>query len=134
MTYKVIIAKPNKKFPIKGLNELLNSQYRNPRTKKFHNEVKASNDRECRLAIYKYMRDVKIDKPIRCHYHIYAQDKKHDRGNVYTACEKSFLDALQQAKVISNDTFDLVLDSTFVTELDRENPRIVVEIEVIEKE
>lgn len=130
MTYKVIIAKPNKKFPIKGLNELLDNQYWNARLKKFQNEVKASNDRECRLAIYKYMRGVKLKTPIRCHYHIYAQDKKHDRGNIYTACEKSFLDALQQAKVISNDTYDLVLDSTFVTELDRENPRIVVEIEV----
>ena len=132
MTYKVIIEHPQKKFPIKGLNELLNSHYWNPRTKKFHNEVKASNDKECRLAIRKYMRDVKIDKPIRCHFHIYAKDKKHDRGNVYTATEKSFLDALQQTKVITNDTYDLVMDSTFITELDRENPRIEVEIEVVE--
>lgn len=132
MTYKVIISNPQGKFPIKGLNELLASQFWNARAKKFQNEVKANNDKVCRLAIQMYMRGVRIDKTIRCHFHIYAKDKMHDRGNVYTATEKSFLDALQQVKVIKNDGFDDVLDSTFITELDRDNPRIEVELEVIE--
>lgn len=129
MIYKVVISRSDKKFPIKGLNELLAGMYWNARAKKFQNEIKANNDKMCRLAIQKYMRGVRIDKPIRCNFHIYAKDKKHDRGNVYTATEKSFLDALQQMKVISNDGYDDVLDSTFLTELDRENPRIEVEIE-----
>lgn len=131
MEYKVIINHPMKKFPIKGLNELLAGMYWNARAKKFNNEVKATNDKMCRLAIQKYIRGVKIDSPIRCHFHIYAKDKKHDRGNVYAATEKSFLDALQQEKVIKNDGFDDVMDSTFITELDRENPRIEVVIEVL---
>ena len=131
MTYKVVITKKNNTFPIKGLNELLAGMYWNARIKKFQNEVKANNDKMCRLAIQKYLHGVKIDKPIRCHFHIYAKDKKHDRGNVYTATEKSFLDALQQMKVIKNDGFDDVLDSTFLTELDRLNPRIEVQIEEI---
>lgn len=132
MQYKVIISNAKHTFPIKGLNELLGAMYWNPRLKKFQNEVKAENDKKCRLAIQKYMRGIKIDKPIQCHFYIYAQDKKHDRGNVYTATEKSFLDALQQKKVIANDTFDLVLDSTFHTDLDRCNPRIEVIIEEVE--
>lgn len=132
MTYKVVISNPRKKFPIKGLNELIKGQLYNPRTRTYHNSVKADNDRECRLAIQKYMSGEKIDKPIQCHFHIYSNDKKHDRGNIYTATEKSFLDALQQMKVIENDTFDLVLDSTFITELDRQNPRIEVVIEEVE--
>lgn len=131
MVYKVVISRVDKKFPIKGLNELLAGMYWNARLKKFQNEIKSNNDKMCRLAIQKYMHGVKIDKPIRCHFHIYAKDKKHDRGNVYTATEKSFLDALQQMKVISNDGYDNVLDSTFLTELDRLNPRIEVEIEVL---
>lgn len=134
MIYKVVIKSRIGSFPIKGLNELLNNQYWNARAKKFNNEVKASNDMMCRIAIIKAMRGVKIDAPIRCHFHIYAKDKKHDRGNIYTALEKSFLDALQHTKVIKNDTFDLVYDSTFITELDRENPRIEVVIEVLEVE
>ena len=41
---------------------------------------------------------------------------------------------MQIAKVIKNDGFDDVMDSVFHTELDRNNPRIEVEIEVIESE
>lgn len=132
MTYKVIISNNRGKFPIKGLNELLNGRMYNFRTKKYHNPVKAENDKVCRLAIQKYLRGVKIDKPIKCFFYIYAKDKKHDKGNINSAVEKSFLDALQQKGVIQNDTFDLVDDSYFLTVLDRDNPRIEVAIKVIE--
>ena len=131
MKYKVIIANNNRKFPLKGLNELLAGRVYNFRTKKYHNSVKSENDKVCRLAIQKYMRGVKIDKPIRCTYMIYAGDKRHDRGNLACAVEKSFLDALQEMKVIKNDGFDDVLDSVFHTELCRDNPRIEVIIEEV---
>ena len=132
MKYKVIIANNNRKFPIKGLNELLAGRVYNFRTKKYHNTVKASNDKVCLCAIRKYMPKVKIDKPIRCTFYIYAQDKRHDRGNLSSATEKSFLDALQQAKIITNDGFDNVMDSRFFTEVDKGNPRIEVVIEEID--
>lgn len=132
MKYKVIIQNQKHTFPIKGLNELLGSMFWNPRLKKFQNQVKADNDKVCRLAIQKYMRGVKIDKPIVCKFNVFAKDKKHDRGNINSALEKSFMDALQQRKVINNDGYDDVLDSVFHTELDRNNPRVEVEIEVVE--
>ena len=132
MKYKVIIANNNRKFPLKGLNELLAGRVYNFRTKKYHNTVKASNDKVCLCAIRKYMPNVKINNPIRCTYYIYAQDKRHDRGNLYSATEKSFLDALQQAKVITNDGFDNVMDSRFFTEVDKRNPRVEVVIEELE--
>ena len=132
MTYRVVITNSSGTFPIKGLNELLGGRMYNFRTKKYHNPVKSANDAICVRAIRKYMRGVKIDKPIQCTYWIYAQDKRHDRGNLSAAVEKSFLDALQTANVISNDGFDQVLDSIFHTAVDRYNPRIEVEIEVIE--
>lgn len=132
MKYKVIIQNQKHTFPIKGLNELLNCRMYNFRTKKYHNPVKAENDKVCLRAIKKYMPGVKIDKPIRCTYWIYAQDKRHDRGNLTSAVEKSFLDSMQLAKCIGNDGYDDVLDSVFYTELDRENPRVEVEIEVVE--
>lgn len=132
MKYRVVISNKKHVFPLKGLNELLNGRLYNFRTRKYHNPVKAENDKVCLIAIRKCMSNVKIDKPIRCFFYIYAQDKMHDRGNLSSACEKSFLDALQKANVIRNDGFDDVLDSVFFTELDRTNPRIVVDIEVIE--
>lgn len=134
MTYKVVIKGVDSIFPLKGLNELLESRLYNPRTKKYHNPVKTFNDRVCLKAIKKCLPSVHIDKPVRCTYHIYTADKRHDRSNLYSAIEKSFLDALQIAKVIRNDDWDDVLDSVFHTEVDKENPRVVVEIEVLEKE
>lgn len=134
MTYKVMIDKKNNTFPLKGLNELLESRLYNPRTKKYHNPVKTFNDRVCLKAIKKCLPSVHIDKPIKCTFYIYAADKMHDRGNLCSATEKSFLDALQIAKVIRNDGWEDVYDSVFHTEVDKENPRVVVEIEVLEKE
>lgn len=132
MKYRVIIKNKKNTFPIKGLNELLDGRMYNPRTKKYHNPVKAENDKVCLMAIKKYMPGVKLDKPIRCTYYIYAQDKRHDRGNLSAATQKSFLDALQAAKVIKNDGYDDCLDDRFYTELDRANPRVEVEVEVVE--
>lgn len=132
MQYKVTISKSNKSFPIKGLNELLAGRMYNYRTKKYHNRVKVDNDRVCCVAIRRDLKGVSIKKPIRCTYHIYAPDKRHDRGNLYCATEKSFLDALQQCKVIKNDGFDDVLDSVFHTTVDRAFPRVEVIIEEME--
>ena len=134
MTYKVVIVNSKRTFPIKGLNELLSGRLYNFRTKKYHNPVKAENDKTCLKAIKKYMPNVKIDKPIKYTYWIYAENKRHDRGNLCCAVEKSFLDALQLAKVISNDGWDDVYDSEFHTDIDKENPRVEVAIEVMEQE
>lgn len=131
MTYKVVITNAKHTFPIKGLNELLNGRLYNFRTKKYHNPVKAENDKVCLRAIKKYMPNVHITKPIKCSYMIYAKDKRHDRGNIYTSVEKSFLDSLQAAKVISNDGWDDVLDGEFHTMIDKENPRVEVYIDVM---
>lgn len=136
MTYKVTIDKKNNTFPtfpLKGLNELLGARLYNPRTKRYANSVKTSNDRTCLKAIKKCLPSVHIDKPIKCTFYIYAANKMHDRGNLCSATEKSFLDALQIAKVIRNDGWDDVLDSVFHTEVDKTNPRVVVEIEVLGK-
>lgn len=129
MTYKVVISKSNKIFPIKGLNELLAGRVYDYRAKKYHNSVKSANDRVCCVAIRRDLKGVTLKTPIRCTYYIYAPDKRHDRGNLYSATEKSFLDALQTCKCIRNDGFDYVVDSVFHTEVCRDNPRVVVEIE-----
>ena len=132
MKYKVTISKSNKTFPIKGLNELLAGRMYDYRTKKYHNKVKSDNDRVCCVAIRRDLKGVILKTPIRCTYYIYAQDKRHDRGNLYSATEKSFLDALQSCKVLANDSWDMCHDGVFHTDLDRSNPRIEVIVEEIE--
>lgn len=133
MTHKVVISKKNNTFPLKGLNELLAGRYYDFRTKRYHNRVKTDNDKVCCVAIRRDLKGVKFTKPIRCTYHIYAGDKKHDRGNLYAAAEKSFLDALQQCGCLKNDGFDDVFDSVFRTMLDRKAPRVEVFIEEIKE-
>ena len=132
MNYHVVISNSKNTFPLKGLNELLVGRMYNIRTKKYHNPVKATNDKVCLKAIKKYMGNVTIKKPIQVTFFIYQKNKRHDRGNLSSACEKSFLDALQTAGVIKNDGFDDVLDSVFITNVDSENPRVEAVIEEIE--
>lgn len=134
MKHKVIISKKNGTFPLKGLNEVLGGRIYNHRTRKYHNPVKSDNDKVCLAAIRKCLGNLHIENSIKCTYHVYVKDKRHDRGNLHAAIEKSFLDALQTAKVIRNDGYDDVLDSTFHTYIDRDNPRVVVEIIEIEKQ
>lgn len=134
MTYRVTISKTNKTFPIKGLNELLAGRTYDYRSKKYHNSVKAANDRVCCVAIRRDLKGVRLKTPIKCTYCIYAQDKRHDRGNLSSATEKSFLDALQTCKVLISDKWDCVYDSEFHTELCRSNPRVEVIIEEVEEE
>lgn len=132
MKYRVVISKTNKTFPIKGLNELLSGRMYDYRTKKYHNKVKSDNDRVCCVAIRRDLKGVILKTPIRCTYYIYAQDKRHDRGNLYSATEKSFLDALQSCKCLKNDGWNEVVDSIFHTYLDAKNPRVEVVIEEVE--
>lgn len=134
MRYHVVIENQKGTFPIKGLNELLGGRMYNFRAKKYHNPIKAANDKTCLNAINKYLTNMRIDEPIQCIFWIYAADKRHDRGNLCAACEKSFLDALQVAQVIKNDGWDDVRDSVFHTAIDREHPRIEVEIVTADKD
>ena len=134
MAYKVVIPSKRGSFPLKGLNELLDGRLYNPRTRKYHNPVKKENDRVCCVAIRRDLKGVKLKTPIKCTYYIFAQDKRHDRGNLSSATEKSFLDALQTCKCLKNDGFSDVLDSEFHTELCRSNPRVEVIIKEVEEE
>src|SRR5574344_46906 len=97
-----------------GLNELLNGMQYDFRTKRVFNRVKDKNDKICIVGIRKSdLCNVKIVKPIIVHYLFICKDKRRDRGNVSSAFEKSFLDALQKLKIIENDGWDDVLTPTF---------------------
>lgn len=134
MNYEILIPNNKGKFPVSGLNELLGGRIYNYRTKKYHNPIKTANDNVCRKAIRKALKGVQIDKPIVCIFTCYLPNKRHDRGNISSAVEKSFLDALQLEKVIKNDGWSDVGDSIFHTYIDKANPRIEVLIAEAELE
>lgn len=127
MTYKCIV-----KGYDSGLNQLLDAQIRrwDSRLHKLivANPEKAKNDRICERAIRQQLKGVRIVNPIAIRYHFYVPNKKHDRSNTASAFVKSFEDALQHCKVIENDTYDLVLTPVYYFDVDRNDPRIEVEI------
>lgn len=129
-TYKVVV-----KGYDSGLNELLGARLYDFRTKKYRNAVKTANDKLCCNAIRfsKDLRNKKIDKPIVIHYKFYVKNKRRDRLNVASAFEKSFADALQLCGVIKNDGYDDILGITYDFDIDKDNPRVLVEIEEVKQ-
>lgn len=132
MVYHIIID--NKKLKdFKGLDDVIKGRTYNARARVYYNNVKDKNDEICIASIKHTIKRIRIEYPIRCHFRIYMTNRGQCRSDIYAACEKSFLDALQKAKVIKNDGWNDVLDSTFHTYIDKDNPRIEVDIEVFNK-
>lgn len=130
MKYKAIIPDWNS-----GLNELLNHQEKryDPRTRRMRvfNTEKTKNERKiCKCLKEQGLDNIRIKKPIKIHYKIYAKDKKHDRQNLGSCLEKCFADALQTMKIVPNDSWDWIIENTFDYDIDRDNPRAEIEIEV----
>lgn len=127
MKYKVVV----RGFNIR-LNKILDGKTYNYRTKKYINPVKLKGDALCIKAIKGQLKGVKIDKPVVIHYHFYAPDA-WDADGIISAFLKCYLDALQKAGVIQNDSFRFVsyprIDSY---QIDRDDPRVVTIIEVVE--
>lgn len=118
-----------------GLNELLSGKVYDHRTKKYRNIIKNRNDALCMKFInLSKLKGKRIEKPIIIHYRFYVENKMHDRMNTASAFIKSFEDALQKCRIICNDGYDDVLTPTLYFEVDRQNPRVEVTVEVVEDE
>lgn len=58
--------------------------------------------------------------------------RKGDKSNVYSVATKYFYDALVELGIIPDDNDDIIKQEILLpTELDRENPRIVITVEEI---
>lgn len=125
--YKVVV----RGFDIK-LNQILEGKVYDYRLHKYHNPVKAKGDSICIKAIKGQLKGVHITKPCIIHYHFYVKDVWDADGNI-SAFWKCYLDALQKAGVIENDSYKFVgyprLDSY---QIDKNDPRVVTLIEVLE--
>ena len=118
-----------------GLNELLSGKVYDHRTKRYRNIIKNRNDALCMKFInLSNLKGKRIEKPIIIHYRFYVENKMHDRMNTASAFIKSFEDALQKCRIICNDGYDDVLTPTLYFEVDRQNPRVEVTVEVVEDE
>lgn len=61
-------------------------------------------------------------------YKFYEKNKRRDKDNVSSFARKVINDALQEAQVLSNDNWQCIRTLTDEFFLDKENPRIEVEL------
>ena len=82
--------------------------------------------------IRKDLKRLKITKPVIIHYHYYEPNARRDLGNIHAVAQKFIEDALQITKVLANDNQKCVRGFTADFDIDKDSPRIVVEIEEME--
>jgi Holliday junction resolvase RusA-like endonuclease len=83
--------------------------------------------------IRKDLKRLKITKPVIIHYHYYEPNARRDYGNIHAVAQKFIEDALQITKVLANDNQKCVRGFTADFDIDKDEPRIVVEIEEVEQ-
>lgn len=73
-----------------------------------------------------------VKQPCKCIVTFYEENYRRDNDNVISGL-KWALDALQQMKIIENDSHKLLRLIVNPVEVDRDNPRIEIELESLEK-
>lgn len=78
-------------------------------------------------SIYSKMRRVRFTRPVFLLFTFYEQDRRRDRDNVASYARKVIQDALVKAGTLEDDGWDYVTGYLDKFEVDKNNPRIVVE-------
>ena len=116
---------------LKGLNELIDA---NRRSLKIGAKLKREEQQKVYWYIKQQLQKVKIgeDEVIDIDITWYEENIKRDKDNIASG-KKYILDAMQEAELIANDNWRHIrgIKDTFV--LDRKNPRIVVNINLLNK-
>jgi len=80
--------------------------------------------------IKKQLRGIVITNPVKIHYVFYEPDKKRDKSNVASFFVKVFEDALQECKILQNDSWKYIESYSHEFYVDAKNPRIEITISV----
>lgn len=107
-----------------GLNEYTNTCRTNPQK---GNRMKQDHQTAVAWQIMAQMRRCKFQRPVFLLFTFYEQDRRRDRDNVSSFARKVIQDALVQCGTLEDDGWDNVTGYLDRFELDKENPRIVVE-------
>lgn len=107
-----------------GLNEYTNACRTNPRQ---GNTMKRDAQQAVMWQILAQMRRCKFERPVFLLFTFYEQDRRRDKDNVSSFARKVIQDALVQCGTLQDDGWDHVTGALDRFEVDRDNPRIVVE-------
>ena len=107
-----------------GLNEYTNTCRTNPQK---GNRMKQEAQTAIMWQIMAQMRRHRFDGPVFLLYRYFEKDRRRDKDNVSGFAHKVIQDALVQSGTIHDDGWDYVTGHMDLYEVDRDNPRIVVE-------
>ena len=94
--------------------------------------LKAKNEQKVQAEIYEQLGRLRITRPVRMIYRWYEKDRRRDLDNISSFGRKFIQDALVDTRVLKNDGWKEIVGFSDEFFVDAHNPRIEVEIEVIE--
>lgn len=113
-------------FTLPGLNDYISAE-------RIHRQRAAALKRKCELAVRTAIASqIKepLFEPVVMHYTWVEKDKRRDKDNISSFGRKVIQDALVKAGYLENDGWSNIAGFSDGFEVDKENPR--VEIEIIE--
>ena len=118
---------------IPGRLDNLNDYISAERTNRYKGaQMKSHNEAIVINAIRKYMRGVKIEKPVFMEYRWYERNKRRDLDNASSFGRKVIQDSLVYAHVLRNDGWKEIHGFSDKFFVDEHNPRIEVLIREVE--
>ena len=94
--------------------------------------MKNHNENKVKCAIYEQLGRIRISKPVYMTYRWYEPNRKRDLDNISSFSRKVIQDALVHTNVLKNDGWKEITGFRDEFHVDSNNPRIEVEIEVVE--
>ena len=107
-----------------GLNEYTNACRTNPRA---GNQMKRDAQDLVMWHILQQIRGRRFEKPVFILFTFYEQGRRRDRDNVASFARKVIQDALVKCDTLHDDGWDYVTGYLDKFQVDKKNPRIVVE-------
>lgn len=95
------------------------------------NELKKKCQNTIMPQIVKCLDGNKVTPPVNLHYTFYEPNRNRDKDNIASFFMKVFQDSLTKLKVLENDGWRHIEGFTCDFDVDKENPRIEIEIEEV---
>lgn len=95
-------------------------------------QMKADNETIVIVAIRRCLRGIEIRNPVHMRYHWYEKNSRRDLDNISSFGRKVIQDALVKSGVLQNDGWKDIVGFDDAFYIDKNNPRIEVEIVEIE--
>lgn len=121
-------------FFIKGeLIDLNNYTKANRKNKYYANKIKQDTEDYIIWHIKEQLKDLKITKQVEINYNWICKDKKKDKDNI-SFSKKFIQDAMVKSGLLKNDGWNDIAGFSDKFEIDKENPRIEIELVEVENE